>query len=266
MWLAFAAIVAVVLALDLGVFHRKSAVFSPREALGWTALWVVLALGFNAYVWWKLGSDAGEVFLTGYAIEKSLSVDNLFVFYAVFHALGVPREHQHHILMWCILGAIAMRTVMVFAGVSLLSRFTWLALVFGVVLVGTGIKMLMRREEQPDLEKSRTLRLLRRVLPMTSALHGSRMVARVDGAWRATPLLLALLLIEASDALFAIDSIFAIFAITLDPFLVLTSNLFAVLGLRSLYFVLAGAAERCSSTRRRRWGSGRGSARRVRRR
>jgi tellurite resistance protein TerC len=244
MWLGFAGIVALMLAVDLGIFHRKAHDVRAREALIWTGVWVALAFAFNGFVWWRFGARAGEEFLTGYALEKALSVDNLFVIYAVFTAFAVPARHQHRILFWGIVGAILMRTVMVFAGTSLLRTFHWLFFVFGGFLVVTGVKMLVRKEERPHPEKSRLLRLVRRVVPVTDTIHDGKMIVRIDGRFAVTPLLLALFVIEASDAVFAIDSIFAILAVTLDPFIVLTSNIFAILGLRSLYFVLAGAAQR----------------------
>jgi tellurite resistance protein TerC len=244
LWIGFATIVALLLAIDLGIFHRKAHEVRPREALVWTGVWVTLALAFNAFVWWRFGARAGQEFLTGYAIEKALSVDNLFVIYAVFAAFAVPAIHQHRILFWGIVGAIVMRTMMVFAGASLLKTFHWLILLFGGFLVVTGLKMLVRRDEHPHPENSRVLRLFRRIVPVSDSIEGGKMFVRKDGALAATPLFLALVMVEASDAVFAVDSIFAIFAITLDPFIVLTSNIFAILGLRSLYFVLAGAAQR----------------------
>jgi tellurite resistance protein TerC len=240
----FATIVALLLAVDLGIFHRKAHEVRPREALVWTGVWVTLALVFNGFVWWRFGAKAGQEFLTGYAIEKALSVDNLFVIYAVFTAFAVPAIHQHRILFWGIVGAIVMRTMMVFAGASLLKNFHWLILLFGGFLVLTGLKMLVRKDDRPHPENSRVLRLFRRFVPVSDSIEGGKMFVRKDGALAATPLFLALIVVEASDAVFAVDSIFAIFAITLDPFIVLTSNIFAILGLRSLYFVLAGAAQR----------------------
>ena len=237
-------LVVAVLAIDLGVFNRKAHVVKPREALIWTMVWVALALSFNAFVWYRFGANAAEEFLVGYAIEKALSVDNLFVMYAVFTALSIPALYQHRVLFWGIIGAVVMRTIMVFAGVALLSRFHWLIFVFGGFLVLTGLKMLVRKDETPHPEDSRALKAIRRILPVTDELHDGKMFVRVEGVRRATPLFLALLAIEASDAVFAVDSIFAIFAVTTDPFIVLTSNVFAILGLRALYFVLSGAAER----------------------
>jgi tellurite resistance protein TerC len=243
-WIGFAVLVVVVLAIDLGIFNRKAHVVEPREALIWTSVWVALSLGFNVFVWQKYGSTAGEEFLTGYAIEKALSVDNLFVMYAVFTAFSIPAIHQHGVLFWGILGAVVMRAIMVFAGAALLSRFHWLIFLFGGFLILTGLKMLVRKDERPHPENSRLLRAVKKIVPISNELHGGSMFVRVSGALTATPLFLALVVIEASDAVFAVDSIFAIFAVTTDPFIVLTSNIFAILGLRSLYFVLAGAAER----------------------
>lgn len=244
LWLGFAVLVVAVLAIDLGIFNRKAHVVKPREALVWTGVWVTLALGFGAFVWHRFGTDAAQKFITGYAIEKALSVDNLFVMYAVFTALAIPALHQHGVLFWGIVGAVVMRTIMVFAGTALLSSFHWLIFVFGGFLVFTGIKMLFRKEEQPHPENSRILKLVRRVMPVSNELHGGKMFVRVAGVVTATPLFVALIAVETSDAVFAVDSIFAIFAVTTDPFIVLTSNIFAILGLRSLYFVLSGAAER----------------------
>ena len=243
-WIAFALLVIVVLTIDLGIFNREAHVVKPREALVWTGVWVALALGFGVFVWQRFGTTAAEEFITGYAIEKALSVDNLFVMYAVFTAFSTPALYQHRVLFWGILGAIVMRAIMVFAGVALLSRFHWLIFVFGGFLVVTGLKMLIRKDDGPRPERSRVLGAIKKVLPVSDDLHDGKMFVRRAGAIAATPLFLALIAIEASDAVFAIDSIFAILAVTTDPFIVLTSNVFAILGLRSLYFVLAGAAER----------------------
>lgn len=243
-WVAFAVLVVAVLAIDLGIFNRRAHVVKPREALVWTALWVALALGFDAVVWRRFGAEAAEEFVTGYAIEKALSIDNLFVMYAVFTAFSIPARHQHRVLFWGIIGAVATRSVMVFAGVALLSRFHWLLFVFGAFLAVTGLKMLVRKDERPHPEKSRLLRAIEKVLPVTQEREDGRMFLRRAGVLAVTPIFLALVAIETTDALFAVDSIFAILAVTTDPFIVLTSNVFAILGLRSLYFVLSGAAER----------------------
>lgn len=243
-WLAFTLLVVAVLAIDLGVFNRKAHVVEPREALVWTGVWVTLAMCFNAFVWWRFGGQAAEEFLTGYAIEKALSVDNLFVIYAVFTAFAIPSLYQHKVLFWGIIGAVVMRTIMVFAGAALLKNFHWLIFIFGGFLILTGLKMLVRKDDRPHPEDSRLLKLLEKVMPVTRELHGEKLLVRVSGVLTATPLFIALVSVEAADAVFAVDSIFAIFAVTTDPFIVLTSNVFAILGLRSLYFVLSGAAER----------------------
>jgi tellurite resistance protein TerC len=244
LWTSFAVVVVGMLALDLGVFHRKAHVVSVREAAIWSVVWVAVSLLFNGVLAWRLGREAAGAFLTGYVIEKSLSVDNLFVFYMLFAAFRVPDAHQHRLLFWGIIGALILRTGMVFGGSWLLSRFTFLTYVFGGLLILTGGKMLARPGKEPHPEKGRVYRLVQRIIPTTSEPRGGSFLVRQDGRLLATPLLIALILIELSDIVFAMDSILAIFAITTDPFIVLTSNIFAVLGMRSLYFVLAGLARR----------------------
>jgi tellurite resistance protein TerC len=244
LWLAFGVFVALMLALDLGVFHRKAHVVSIREAAIWSGVWVALALAFNGYIFLRFGRTAGEAFLTGYLIEKALSVDNLFVFYVVFSAFGVAAAYQHRLLFWGILGALLFRGLMVFGGVALLTRFHWLVYVFGVLLIFTGAKMLFRPGHDPRPEQSRAFRFVQRIIPTSQGEHGGRIFVREQGRWLATSLFLVLVLVELSDVVFAVDSILAIFAITMDPFIVLTSNVFAILGLRSLYFVLASVANR----------------------
>jgi tellurite resistance protein TerC len=243
-WIGFAAVVIVMLALDLGVFHRRAHPVRPREAAIWSAVWVALSLAFNGVVAWQAGREAGEGFLTGYVIEKALSVDNLFVFYVVFAAFRVPDACQHRLLFWGILGALALRTGMVFGGTWLLTRFRPIAYVFGALLIVTGFKMLTRREAQPRPERGRLFRALRRIIPTSERADGCQLFVVEDGARKATTLLLVLVLIELTDIVFAMDSILAIFAVTTDPFIVLTSNLFAVMGMRSLYFLLANLAGR----------------------
>ncbi len=242
-WAGFLAFVLVMLALDLGVFHKRAHAVTLKEAAGWSAAWVALALGFGAWIWHAHGSRVGLEFLTGYVIEKALSVDNIFVFAVVFSAFAIPPALQHRVLFWGILGALAMRAAFVVAGAALLARFHWMILVFGALLALTGIKLLLHRAP-PDPANNKVMRVLRRVLPMSDRLDGERFVTRVDGRRVATPLLVALLAIEWTDVVFAIDSIPAIFAVTTDPFVVFTSNIFAILGLRSLYFLLAGVLER----------------------
>jgi tellurite resistance protein TerC len=244
LWVAFAVLIAAMLALDLGVFHRKAHAITTKEAAIWSAVWIGLALAFNVFVAVRFDLETGQAFLTGYLIEKALSVDNLFVFYMMFTAFRVPARDQHRVLFWGILGAIILRTAMVFGGSALLASFHWVVYIFGALLIFTGIKMLARPDAEPHFEKSRTFRAVKRVLPATEKLHGDKMFVRENGALRVTPLFVVLVAIELMDVVFALDSILAIFAITTDPFIVLTSNIFAILGMRSLYFVLANVATR----------------------
>jgi tellurite resistance protein TerC len=244
MWVGFVGLVVVLLALDLGVFHRKDQVVSAREALAWTGVWVALALVFGAFIWIRFGADRGLEFLTGYLIEKSLSVDNLFVFVVIFGALAIPPLYQHRVLFWGILTALVLRAAMIVGGTALIARFEWLIYVFGAFLLLTGVRLFRAQEEEPHPEKSAAFRLLRRLVPSTSRFEGHAFLVRERGRWLATPLLLALALIELSDVIFAVDSIPAIFGVTLDPFIVFTSNIFAILGLRSLYFAMASVLER----------------------
>lgn len=228
------------LALDLGVFHRKSHEVSIKEALGWTGLWVSLALLFNAGVWYFRGSESALEFLTGYVIELSLSVDNLFVFLLVFAFFRVPPQYQHKVLFWGIVGALAMRLIFVGAGVALIERFHWIIYVFGGILVVSGIKLGLEKDKEVHPERNPVLRLFRAVFPVTSDYHGGNFFARIDGRKHATPLLAVLIAIETTDLVFAVDSVPAVLAITTDPFIVYTSNVFAILGLRSMFFALAG--------------------------
>ncbi len=252
-WLyaAFTGFVLAMLAVDLGVFHRKAHAVSIREAAVWSAVWVALALVFNwglySYAAWKFGGEAGRrvglEFLTGYIIEKTLSVDNIFVFVLVFGFFAIPAAYQHRVLFYGILGALVFRGIFIALG-SLLLQYEWVVVLFGVLLVATGIKLLVAPERKIEPERNPLVRLVRRLAPVTPRLQGQRFLVRINRVWHATPLLLALALIEASDILFAVDSVPAIFAITREPLIVFTSNVFAILGLRSLYFLLAGAVER----------------------
>ncbi|MFL5274219.1 MAG: TerC family protein [Anaeromyxobacteraceae bacterium] len=243
-WAGFLGFVLAMLALDLGVFHRKDHVIGPREALGWSAAWITLALGFGALVWVTYGGTAGVEFLTGYAIEKSLSVDNIFVIVVLFGALGIPPLYQHRVLFWGILSALVLRGAMIAGGAALLGRFHFTIYVFGAFLVLTGAKLFLARDAAPHPEDSKLLGALRRVVPGTSRFDGHRFFTRENGRRVATPLFFALAMIELTDVVFAVDSIPAIFAVTTDPFIVFTSNIFAILGLRSLYFLLAGFVDR----------------------
>ena len=253
MWAAFIVFVLAMLAIDLFVFGgRKAHRVSVREALAWVITWTSLALVFALLLWWYLHSMFGaEVaqrttleFLTGYLIEQSLSIDNMFVFVMIFGYFAVPPELQRRVLLYGVLGAIIMRAGMIFAGVWLVQEFAWLLYVFGAFLVITGIKMLIFANQQPDLEKNPLLRWLRNHLRITDGFHGERFFVRQNGVRWATPMFLVLVLIEASDLVFAVDSIPAIFAVTTDPFIVFTSNIFAIMGLRALYFLLADMAAR----------------------
>ena len=241
----FAVFVAVALALDLGVFHRAAHVVSTREALRWTAVWVTAAVIFGGLILAVFGSDRAVEFFTGYVVEYSLSVDNVFVFGLVFAAFAIPRELQHRVLFWGVLGALVMRGVLIFLGAELVERFEWLLLIFGAFLVLTGVRLLRRGgETAAHPEDSPIVRFARRHLRVTAELHGQAFFVGRGAARAATPLFLCLLVVEASDLLFAVDSIPAIFGITTDPLIVFTSNAFAILGLRSLYFVLSEAADR----------------------
>jgi tellurite resistance protein TerC len=240
-WVGFAAFILAMLALDLGVFHRKARIVSFKEALGWTAIWVTLALLFNLGVWYFAGEKKALEFFTGYLIEKSLSVDNVFVFALIFSYFAVPRAWQHKVLFWGVLGAMIMRLVMIGAGAALISRFNWLLYLFGVFLIFTGIRMAFRRIEQITPDRNLIVRWFRKCIPVTHGYREDRFVVHESGRWLATPLVIVLVCLEGTDLMFATDSIPAIFAVTLDPFILYTSNVFAILGLRSLYFVLAGA-------------------------
>ena len=239
-WAGFIAFVLALLALDLGVFHRKAHAVTLKEAGIWSAVWVALSLGFNALVAQQYGAERGLEFLTGYLIEKALAVDNIFVFYAIFAYFAVPAAYQHRVLFWGVLGALIMRAIFIFAGAALLAKFHWVMYVFGAILVITAIRLLTLPDDGIHPERNPVYRLLRRFIPATSDYHGARFTVVQDGKRYATPLLVVLLLIEWTDVVFAVDSIPAIFAITSDPFIVFTSNIFAILGLRSLFFLLQG--------------------------
>lgn len=244
LWIGFNLFVLAMLALDLGVFHRQAHVVSVKEASLWSALWVALALVFNLGVYRWMGPEAGLEFLTGYLIEKALSVDNIFVFVLVFSYFNVPAKYQHRVLFWGILGALVMRGVMIAAGAALIVKFHWIIYVFGAFLVVTGIRMATQEERDIEPEANPVIRLVRRLMPITPQYHGQKFFVReeVGGRLRrvATPLFVVLVFVETTDLIFAVDSIPAIFAVTQDPFLVYSSNVFAILGLRALYFLLAG--------------------------
>jgi tellurite resistance protein TerC len=239
-WLGFLAFVFFLLALDLGVFHRKSHEVKIKEALLWSAFWIILSLSFNYLVFIFMGREKALEFLAGYVIEKSLSVDNLFVFIILFRYFNVEPKFQHKVLFWGILGALVMRAVFIFAGVALLNQFHWLIYIFGAFLVFTGIKMLSPGEVNVSPEKNPLVRLFKKFFPVTAVMHGGKFFVRQNSKFYATPLFIVLIIVEFTDLIFAVDSIPAILAISNDTFIIFTSNVFAILGLRALYFALAG--------------------------
>jgi tellurite resistance protein TerC len=258
LWIGFLLFVLLLLALDLGVFHRHAHVVTVKEALAWSGVWVAVACLFGVFVyfayelhWFGLvlpgdepdGRAAAVLYFTGYVVEKSLSVDNVFVIALVFSYFGVPPAYQHRVLFWGVLGALVMRGAMILTGTLLIQRFHWILYVFGAFLIFTAARMLLARKE-PDPKNNLAVRLARRLFPVTEDLAGQRLIVRADGRWMLTPLGLALAVVESTDLMFAVDSIPAIFAITDDPFLIFTSNVFAILGLRSLYFALAGVMDK----------------------
>jgi tellurite resistance protein TerC len=240
LWIAFNLFVLAMLALDLGVFHRKSHEVSIREALTWTCVWITLAMLFNLFVYYYFDRSKALEFFTGYIIEKSLSVDNIFVIILIFSYFKVPYAYQHKVLFWGILGALVMRVIFILTGVELIHRFHWLIYIFGGFLVFTGIRMLTSGDLKIDPEKNPLVKLARKVMPITPSFEGDRFFVKQESKTWATPLFLVVILIETTDLIFAVDSIPAILAISDDSFIVYTSNVFAILGLRSLYFALAG--------------------------
>ncbi len=253
LWLGFAVVIVVLLALDLLVFHRgdrqAGLEIGVRESLGFSAFYILLGLGFGGLVWWRMGQEPGLQYLTGFLLEKSLAIDNLFVIAMIFTHFAIPRRYQHRVLFWGILGAILMRAVMIGLGAALVARWAWVLDLFALFLIFTGIRMWRGLGDgPPDIAASPLLRWLRRHLPVTRKLHGNRFFVRLGRGGRpvlaATPLFLALTMVEFADILFAVDSVPAVFAVSTDPFIVYTSNIFAILGLRSLYFALAASLAR----------------------
>ncbi|MEA2693121.1 MAG: tellurite resistance protein TerC, partial [Acidobacteriota bacterium] len=240
LWGLFLLLVLVLLALDLGVIHRRVHRIGIREAVVWSVVWTLTALLFNLWLAWKFGHRAGVEFLAGYVIERSLSFDNIFVFVVLFNYFAVPDYLQHRVLYWGILGALASRGVFIGLGAALLAHFHWLIFVLGAFLVYTGVKVFRGAEVEVEPGKNPVLRLFQRFVPLTSEYHGKRFLVRREGRRLATPLLLVLVVVEATDVVFAVDSIPAVFGVTQDSFIVFTSNIFAILGLRALYFLLAG--------------------------
>ena len=244
LWFGFIAFVLAMLAIDLGVFHRKAHEVSLKEAGAWSAVWVALALAFNAGVYAWFGPERALEFTTGYLIEKALAVDNIFVFVVIFSAFAIPTIYQHRILFWGVLGALVMRAAFILVGGAMLQRFHWTLYLFGAILAITGVKLLFQRHQELHPERNPLVRAFQRLFPVTHELEGDRFTVVRAGRRYATPLLLALVAVEVTDLVFAVDSIPAIFAVTRDPFIVFTSNIFAILGLRSLYFLLAGVITR----------------------
>jgi len=242
-WGAFLIFIIAMLALDLGVFRRKSHEIKLKEALTWCAVWFSLAMAFAAIVWWWQGPDRGLEWLTAYVVEIALSVDNVFVFIVIFTFFKVPKVHQHRVLFWGIVGAAVMRFVFIFAGVALLTRFHWLIYVFGAFLLVTGIKLALPQKDDFDPETNFAVRLLRRFYPVSPDYDGGKFFTMMNGAKAATPLFVVLIVIETTDVAFALDSIPAVLAISDLPFIVFTSNIFAILGLRSIYFALSGVMD-----------------------
>jgi tellurite resistance protein TerC len=240
LWIGFNLFVLAMLGLDLGVFHRKSHTVSIRESIAWTIAWVFLALLFNAGVWHFAGEEKAVQFFAGYLIEKSLSVDNVFVFALLFSYFAVPAAFQHKVLFWGVLGALVMRAAMISLGAILIAEFAWIIYLFGAFLIVTGLKMALKKEEEIHPESNPVVRWFKKLVPVTHDYRGDRFFVREGGKLVATPLIVVLLCVELTDLVFAVDSIPAIFAVTNDPYIVYTSNVFAILGLRSLYFALAG--------------------------
>lgn len=240
-WIAFAVIIGIMLALDLGVFNRKAHTIKPKEALITSLVWIGVSLAFNAAVFYFQGSEKGFEFLTGYLIEKALSVDNIFVFVVVFTYFDTHQHLQHKVLFWGIIGALVMRGVLIGVGSALIHQFEWIIYVFGAFLIYTAIKLATQKESSVDPEKNPLVNLVRKIMPVTPNYDGAKFFTRIGGVLMATPLFIVLIVIETTDLVFALDSIPAIFAVTSDPFIVYTSNVFAILGLRALYFLLAGA-------------------------
>lgn len=244
LWIIFATVVVVMLALDLVVFQRRSHVIAVREALAWSAIWIGLSLLFNLLILILEGHDKAQLFLAGYLTEKSLSVDNLFVFFLIFSYFGVPSRYQHKVLFWGIIGALLMRGLFIALGLTIIERFFWSIYIFGGFLIFTGIRLATGRELKFQPENNPLVRLARRLIPFTTELHEGRFFVRKNGRRLATILLFTLLAIETTDIVFAVDSVPAVLAITTDPFIVYSSNIFAILGLRALYFALAGVIQR----------------------
>ncbi|HPS59437.1 MAG TPA: TerC family protein [Spirochaetota bacterium] len=239
-WVAFGIMIFILLGLDIAVFNRKSHEIKLKEAVLWSAFWITLALLFNIVVYAFYGHESALQYLTAYLVEKSLSMDNLFVFLMIFSFFKVPHKYQHKVLFWGIIGALVMRLFFIYAGITLINKFHWIIYIFGVMLIYSGIKMVRDKEAEIHPEKNRVLKLFRKFMPTTSQYHGGRFFVRLEGVLHATPLFVVMIVIETSDLIFAVDSIPAVLAISNDTFIVYTSNIMAILGLRALFFALAG--------------------------
>jgi tellurite resistance protein TerC len=244
LWTLFSVFVVGMLALDLGVFSRRPHEVHFKEALAWSGVWVALSLAFDGWIYLRFGSEKAMEFLTGYVIEKALSVDNIFVFVVLFAAFAVPKLYEHRVLFWGVIGAIVLRAIFIGLGAALLAKFHWIMYVFGAILIFTGIRLLVHGEQEADPERNPIYRFAKKIIPAVPQYDGKNFFTRIDGRRFATPLFLVLVAIEATDVVFAVDSIPAVFAVTRDPFIVYTSNIFAILGLRAMYFLLAGVIDR----------------------
>lgn len=250
LWLIFAAIVVALLVLDLGVFHKKEQEPTFKDSLGWTVFYIIIALIFGGWIWHSMGETRGLEYFTGYAMEKSLSLDNIFVISMIFSALSIPAAYQHRVLFWGILGVVVLRGIMIALGAALVAKFSWILLVFGAFLLVTGVKMLVFHAKEKNLNDNPLLKWMRKHMLVTDKLHGQRFFVRQENpktgkkALWVTPLFIALALVEFADLIFAVDSVPAIFAVTQDPYIVYTSNIFAILGLRALYFCLQTMTDR----------------------
>lgn len=250
-WILFNAFVIFMMVLDLGVFHRKAHAVGLKEAIGWSIFWVILALAFNVFLWWWWPEghdgiskkDAAKFFFTGYLIERALSIDNIFVFVVLFSYFQLPAKFHHQVLMWGIIGAMILRAIFIFAGVALIEKFEWTLYIFGALLIYTGAKLAFAKGTEVHPERNPVLKLLRKFLPISKNYVEGKFFTKIDRRMLATPLFVVLIMIETTDLVFAIDSIPAIFSITTDPFIIYTSNIFAILGLRALYFALAGVMD-----------------------
>lgn len=243
-WISFNILILVLLALDLGVFNKKAHVIKLKEAALWSVFWIILGLGFGAFMWYQEGREIGMQYITGYVVEKSLSVDNLFVFLVIFRSFQIEKQHQHRLLFWGILGAIVLRGIMIAAGTQLINTFHWVIYVFGVFLVWTGFSLWFSGDKKFEPQESPVFAVLKKILPFTEEPHEGKLTKVINGKRYFTLAFAALVLIEASDVMFAVDSVPAVFGITRDPFIVYSSNIFAILGLRSLFFVLEDFMDR----------------------